>query len=193
MKGCLSGAACPPRRCNRYCIAQRSSILCFFMRWVNPLTGNLMRIPLLRVVSGDNPWVAIGLSHPGYDATAGTYCVHLPAHRKSNACHAISPSASYDAPGANANVRIAMDSPSQRSPPLSASCWISSSTKVQALLSVATRSALALDRCGKPSGYSSERNGFGAGLPSEKCLGISLARLFVEQSIAADMKQTSCN
>ena len=46
-------------------------------------------------------------------------------------------------------------------------------------------------RWGKPSGYTSDRRGPGAGRPSSNFLGISLARLFVEQSMAAAMKITS--
>lgn len=44
-----------------------------------------------------------------------------------------------------------------------------------------------------PSRCCSDRSGPGGGLPSPKSRGISLARLLVEQSKAAAMKQTDCS
>lgn len=73
-------------------------------------------------------------------------------------------------------------------PPRSARDWISSSTNEHALLSVATLAASAWPRLGNPSGYSSDLNGCGAGLPLSKTRGISLALLFVQQSMAAQIK-----
>eukprot|EP00435_Cladocopium_sp_Y103_P075408 s702_g57.t1 len=48
-------------------------------------------------------------------------------------------------------------------------------------------------KVGRPSGCASDLRGEGAGRPSWKMRGISLARLLVEQSNAAAMKWTSCN
>ena len=75
-------------------------------------------------------------------------------------------------------------------PPRRANCWIWSKRNSVAELSVSTLFCWDWVRDGSPSGNSSERSGFGAGRPSSKTRGISLARLFVLQSMAAQMKST---